>query len=199
MTAGEYLRETACSPEEDRNEWCTAQDYLFETRFDKATTPTTEWDAELDDLRDRAERERPSCVVPGVNDPVLSFVSLGRKSPVRDQALSEAERKQALNEAIQHIHAADTGREREQLFGIDGSQNQDELDEDIEHIMKAENEARYGSEDDDALGEIHDRASPHSDLSGRVKAVDEFEMLDPEQSEILRRRATMGDEQEAAE
>ncbi|KAK3062582.1 hypothetical protein LTS18_003758, partial [Coniosporium uncinatum] len=65
--------------------------------------------------------------------------------------------------------------------------------------MRAKHEARYGSGDDDALGEIYDRASPHSDLSGRVKAVEEFEMLDPEQSEILRRRATMGDEQEAAE
>ncbi|KAK3062692.1 hypothetical protein LTS18_003546 [Coniosporium uncinatum] len=163
MTAEEYLRETACSPEEDRNEWCTAQDYLFETRFDKATTPTTEWDAELDDLRDRAERERPSCVVPG------------------------------------HFHAADTDWEREQLLGISGSQSQDELDEDIEHLMRAKHEARYGSGDDNALGEIHDRASPHSDLSGREKAVDEFEMLDPEQSEILRRKATMGDEQEAVE
>jgi len=65
--------------------------------------------------------------------------------------------------------------------------------------MRAKHEARYGSGDDNALGEIHDRASPHSDLSGREKAVDEFEMLDPEQSEILRRKATMGDEQEAVE
>jgi len=199
MTAEEYLRESACSPEEDRDEWCTAQDYLFETRFDKATTPTPEWDAELDDLRDRAERERPSCVIPGASDPALTFVSAGPKSPVRDQALTEAKKKEAFNEAIEHFHTVDANWESDQLLSAGGRQSQAELDDDIEQTMKAEYEAQYGSEDDVALGEIHDRASPHSDLSGKVKAVDEFEMLDPERSAILRRRATMGDEQEAAE
>jgi len=51
----------------------------------------------------------------------------GRGPPVR-----YLERKEALNEAIQHFHAADTDREREQLIGIGGSQSQDELDEDID-------------------------------------------------------------------